>query len=275
MANASPGPPGPNLLAGETAAGEVRFARSGTSRAEPFDAVDSLARSLDRREFLFDRRADRLVLTASGFEVAPVVLAVHPWSDGRCHTVSVTRVRHPRLIPGGLYEYQHADARLVAAALADGCRQWIDTDLDPLTDAAADEPSRCSAMDIEVPATAGRPAHHRRIVYGPVDIRSSSADPPRPIVDADGHPFCGCCLLTHSMDALQQHVEGQATVGIRLFAARLSDGSVGADCRVNGDDFDPGRAALRRYVRTWPGRVPQTRKQYVVITSVPTPTEAE
>ena len=84
-------------------------------------------------------------------------------------------------------------------------------------------------------------------------------------MDADGHPFCACCLFTQNMAAFGPQVGGQGTFGIRLLAARLGDGTVAADCRVNGAEYEPGKAALRRYARTWPGREPVTRKQYVVV----------
>ena len=46
---------------------------------------------------------------------------------------------------------------------------------------------------------------------------------------------------------------------------RDQDGTAGADCRINGEDYEPGMAALRAYVATWPGRGFEFRKQYVFI----------
>ena len=37
-----------------------------------------------------------------------------------------------------------------------------------------------------------------------------------------------------------------------------------ADCRVNGDDFEPGAIALRAYATTWPDAGYEFRKQYVI-----------
>ncbi len=34
---------------------------------------------------------------------------------------------------------------------------------------------------------------------------------------------------------------------------------------MNGEDFEPGKAALRKYAATWPDRGVEFRKQYVVV----------
>ena len=260
---------GPNKLATAVVAGEVTFARHGTARVEPFDAVDSLMRALDRREFLYDRHGDRLRLAASGLEVAPVVLAIHQLNDGTCQTVSSVAVGHPTVITDGMFEFQHAHGRLVAAALATGFAEWIDSDLDVLVEAVTDAPDRCTTLDLVVPATADGPARVRRAFVGPVDVRFSSTTGHRPKLPSPDGPLHGPSLvIVGAPNAFGPVIDRDATVGIRLTAVRRADGSAAADCRVNGRDFDPGRAALREHVRTWPGRTPEVRKQYVVIRSV-------
>ena len=62
--------------------------------------------------------------------------------------------------------------------------------------------------------------------------------------------------------------ETDAFYAIRLFAAREADGTVQADCRINGEDFEVGRKALRQYVLTWPPRGFEYRKQYVIMQSM-------
>jgi len=54
-----------------------------------------------------------------------------------------------------------------------------------------------------------------------------------------------------------------------LFAMRNSQGHAEADCRVNGEEFEPGKLALRKYVETWPEAGIEFRKQYVVIQNIP------
>jgi hypothetical protein len=53
--------------------------------------------------------------------------------------------------------------------------------------------------------------------------------------------------------------------GIRLFAMRRQDGAAGADCRLNGEDWEPGKNALIDYVNLWPDRGVEFRKQYVIL----------
>ena len=60
-------------------------------------------------------------------------------------------------------------------------------------------------------------------------------------------------------------MEGERLYGLRLFAARGEDGAPQADCRVNGDDWEPGAQALREYVKTWAEAGYEFRKQYVVL----------
>ena len=57
--------------------------------------------------------------------------------------------------------------------------------------------------------------------------------------------------------------------GIRLFALRGPDGVAGADCRVNGEDWEPGKNALIKYVSSWPNRGVEFRKQYVILQNQP------
>jgi hypothetical protein len=42
---------------------------------------------------------------------------------------------------------------------------------------------------------------------------------------------------------------------------RDEDGTPGADCRINGEDYESGMEALRSYVATWPEAGLEFRKQ--------------
>ena len=57
--------------------------------------------------------------------------------------------------------------------------------------------------------------------------------------------------------------------GIRFFAARNSDGVAEADCRINGEDWPPGKEALRAYVAKWPDLGFEFRKQFVIVQNLP------
>ena len=80
--------------------------------------------------------------------------------------------------------------------------------------------------------------------------------------------------MTNSFAAFKDLIEDDAFPGIRFFAARDADGSPLADCRVNGEDWEPGAEALRAYVKTWPGDGYEFRKQYVVLQTVPATSSA-
>jgi hypothetical protein len=70
------------------------------------------------------------------------------------------------------------------------------------------------------------------------------------------------------MLAFQALLETDDFYGIRFYAMRDADGNPQADCRVNGEDWEPGAAALREYVAKWPERGFEFRKQYVVLQTV-------
>jgi hypothetical protein len=55
---------------------------------------------------------------------------------------------------------------------------------------------------------------------------------------------------------------------MRLYAARYADGTVVADCRVNGEEYPMGAEHLKKYAETWPHRGLEIRKQYVAIRTV-------
>ncbi len=79
------------------------------------------------------------------------------------------------------------------------------------------------------------------------------------------HPFCPCCLFTNSHEAFKPIIESPGLFAIRLYAARDASGEPTADCRINGKEFEPGKAELRTYVAKWPDAGVEFRKQYVVV----------
>lgn len=263
-----PNPTPVNLIPDMTNAGEVTIRHAGTSRTEPFDATDTLARVLDRREFLYDRSEQAVRLRESELAMSPRVMGVYVLPDGRCQTVCTVTVLHRRLFPDGLFEYQYATGRLVSGSLATGFAEWVDTDLDVLIEAVTGKVDRCTLLDVIVPATADRPLRLRRAFIGPIEQRGSSAAvnrhkqrQPR----TEGAVFGPSLCLTDSPATFVGQIEGDGLFGLKFYGVRQSSGTVGADCRVNGNEFDPGKKALAKYVRTWPGREPRAEKQYVVI----------
>jgi hypothetical protein len=179
------------------------------------------------------------------------------------HTVSTVQVNHPTLAPAGVFEYQHSGGETLNESVAEGLAQWVKMDFVVLVDALRPKPGTCSAMEMSFPAKEGLPARKRRAVLGPVYHARNSGERTEP----EEHPFCPCCLLTNSFEAFKDLVMGYDVHFLRLFAMR-EHGEVGADCRVDGHDFEPGAEALRAYARTWPGGGFEVRKQLVVVQSV-------
>src|SRR5262249_27102700 len=149
----------------------------------------------------------------------------------------------------GLFEYQHSAANSVADALRDGFDQWAQVDLVPLLDALEQKPAGCTFMEMSFPEKEGQPSRIRRAILGPV-AHFMSKPPNRP--ENEEHPFCPCCLLTNSFQAFEQFITGAGFFALRLFAARDEQGAPQADCRVNGEEYEPGKAALRAYAQSWP-----------------------
>jgi len=111
----------------------------------------------------------------------------------------------------------------------------------------------------------------RRVVLGPISHMVSS--PAKN--EKEEHPFCPCCLFTKAGDIWKEKISDSGFYGIRLFAMRLADGSAGADCRVNGEDWAVGKTALTEYVKSWPNQGVEFRKQYIIIQNPPADLECE
>lgn len=243
-------------------AGTLELSSGGRSWTEHFDAVGQAAAAFESRGYPVTRLETWLEHRDSSFSLLPLLAEVQLLEGGGVHTVTTMQVNHPGLIPGGVFEYQHATGDNMADSLTKGFDQWVQTDFVTLLDALRAEPEVCSAMEMTFPAKDGKPPRLRRAVLGPV---GHFADKP-PDAEED-HPFCPCCLLTNSFEAFRSLIEADAFYGLRLFALRDGDGEPAADCRVNGDDWEQGAQALRDYAGTWRPAGYEFRKQYVVLQS--------
>ncbi|HJU39796.1 MAG TPA: DUF6348 family protein [Tahibacter sp.] len=233
----------------------------------PDDFAALLAAALARHGHAATRDGARiaigpLTLETQLEETAPTAgkLRVTTSVDTRCAAFG----EHP------LTEFLHGAGDTVAAAAVHGYDRWATTDLVALLDAARETPERCMSMSMQFPATALHGAFERRIVFGPVEQMQANPSMTQP--GDEDHPFCPCCLFTRSLldiEDIRRLVESEHTLGMRLFAARISDGELQSDCRINTHDYAEGAEALRRYAATWPGTGLEWRKQYVVIRTVP------
>jgi hypothetical protein len=212
-----------------------------------------------------------LLLDDSGVTLGPSLENLTPVHQKGVQTVTTIDIRHAAFNVERIYEYQHSSGNSTEESLAFGFDQWAKTDLVALLDALRTAPVDCTTLDMEFPASGTTPARHRQAVLGPVAHTCERPRPPRerPPENQDDHDFCPCCLLTHSFEAFKKLIEDDTLYGIRLLALRDQNGDAAADCRVNGEEWEAGKKALRSYVSTWDDAGFEMRKQYVVLRTVP------
>lgn len=243
----------------------VTLAYGGRPRSEEVDVLESAARVLRRHGHTTKAEGTCLEVRGSGLILRPQIVDAVPLERGGVRTVTTVEIRHPAVIPHGVFEFQHAAADSAPESVTQGLDQWVRTDFLALLDSLRPKPEVCMCLEMEFPESDGRPTRTRRAILGPVTHYATqspgSADP-------EGHPFCSCCLLTRSFEAFKPLFEADVFFGLRLFASRGTDGMPEADCRVNGEDWEAGALALREYVTTWPGSGFEFRKQYVILQTI-------
>jgi hypothetical protein len=244
----------------------VEFAVDGEA---PVDVVALTRETLRSRGFVSERVDHALHVDGLGLVLAPRVVGVERVSDGGgFRTTSIVRVTHAALFPTPIFEFQHAAGNDLRESLESGMRGWADLDLPVLTDATRATPEECTAMELQFPANETRGAYVRRILLGPpAHVGMVPATGGKP--SAHEHSYCPCCLTTNCFDAFRPLIESDDTFALRLFAARRDDGELLADCRVNGQEFPSGQAALVAYAATWPHHGYEYRKQYVIMQRKP------
>jgi len=195
----------------------------------------------------------------SGLVLQPGFVSFRQIPQG-VQTLTTVEVCQPAQTDAGVFEFQHSTGQDPRQSIAKGFEGWMQLDLPVFIDALRPKPERCTFMDFDFPAQGTKPARKRRVVFGPVShLVSRAAEGP---VD---HPFCPCCLFTRSLDAMNQLVQEDRFCGLRLFASCDQDGIIGADCRLNGNDWPLGKTALIAYAKTWPDCGVEFRKQYVIL----------
>ncbi|HEV3078378.1 MAG TPA: DUF6348 family protein [Gemmataceae bacterium] len=256
----------------------VAFSTGDRSWTETVDLISLAAAALNKHSYSVKNEKTWLLHPDSGIMILPQLVGIEPLEKGGVRTVTTMQTNHPTLSPAGVFEYQHSAAGTVAESIAKGFEQWVQTDFVPLMEALRPRPEKCTTMEMSFPETADKPPRFRRAILGPV-AHLMTKPPPQPntsgeaqkregVAEEPDHPFCPCCLLTNSFQAFKGLLEDDAFYGLRLFAARDENGDAQADCRVNGEDFEPGAQALREYARTWPEAGYEFRKQYVILQSI-------
>ncbi len=228
------------------------------------DLVELLTAVLTERAHTVTRDGG-CVRLSSGLVLRPQVVSFEPEHPKGVQTSSTIEFSHPVMDGRALFEYQHSHGPDLQSSFRSGFDLWAQLDLATILDALGETPTASQYMIKEWPAseTRARP-FKRRLVLGPT--AHWVADGKRG--EDEAHPFCPCCLFTSSFEAFLPLLETDRFFGIRFFALRDSHGDAQADCRVDGEDFEPGRLALLKYVETWPARGFEFRKQYVVMQTV-------
>jgi hypothetical protein len=250
---------------GHCGAIHVDFSNKGREWAEDADPFQILADVLRARGIKAKHEEEgspqAWLELENGWIVRPGFFQMEPQDDDSVRTSTTIDMNHPELCPGGIFEYQHAAGATMNESLRAGFEGWAATDLPVLIDASREKPEICTFMILEYPATRSLPARKRQILFGP-PVRTVTRGAAK---SKEEHEYCPCCLLTNSMEAFQRQIEGNDFCGVRLYAARNSKGGGEVDCRVNGVDWALGKAALKKYVKKWPDRGFEFRKQFVAI----------
>jgi hypothetical protein len=261
---------------GISAAGEIAFSNGPKTWTEHYNVVTLMASVLRDLGYLIEREESWLLHPGSGFALLPRLVQLRPLEKGGVQTTTTLQTHHPALVPDGVFEYQHATGDKVEDSLRKGFEQWAQTGFVALLDALQPMPANCTTLRMTFPEKDGKLGYARRAVLGPVthwaehpEIYSEKSTPGSGENveggQGEGHAFCPCCLLTRSFEAFREFVEDSGFYGLLLLAVRDAKGVPQADCRVNGNDWEKGAEALRKYGATWPEAGYEMRKQYVVL----------
>jgi len=252
---------------GQGSQGTIALSSQGKEWTEELNLFEILREVLAKGGFGSDTQEDWLV-SEIGLWLKPQIVSFAPHDDGWVKTCTTIEVAHPSSLSLPCFEFQHSVGDSVTASVRRGFEEWAQIDWPVFVHLASDQ-GNCMVMELEG-GDAAEPK--RRILLGPV--RQFMREPAPVAADGEEHDFCPCCLLTNCLitdsgKALMSEIFSNGTRGLRFFAMRNESGEVSADCRINGEDFEPGAEALKAYAATWPQRGFETRKQYALIEPKP------
>lgn len=263
---------------GTGSAGSTHFSNARENWSEHFDLVNLLKSVLESKGHMVRAESSWLSLANSDYLLLPQIVEVQPLEKGGVRTTTTIQANHSVLTLEGVFEFQHSTGNNLEDSFQSGFDQWAETDLVVLLDALRPKPETCTVLEMQFPEKDRTTTYSRRAVLGPVAhfLQNPQAAAKRNTSECDGirgekcesHEFCPCCLLTNSYDAFKELIEDRRFYGIRLYAMRDPNGASQADCRVNGNDWEKGAEALRKYVSTWPEAGLEVRKQYVVLHTI-------
>lgn len=220
-----------------------------------------------------------MVLLPSGLRLQAALLETHDLealrvAEGRVATATRIVAYNDTCFPAGLPELQHATGTDAAQAIAAGFATWAKTALVTLEDVvrfglgAGVRDSTLLAISYPGPHAGDATAY--QAILGPiVQVGADGRQASGAGLDMDEDELCPACMTTRIQDALCERLSPAGCSGIGLVAVRDAEGALAAECRINGERFEPGVARLLAYAQSWPARGFEYRQQYVVIRPLP------
>ena len=107
-----------------------------------------------------------LVHWDSAFVLLPRLVNLQPLEKGGVRTTTTIQTNQPRLVPHGVFEYQHSTGDNPEESFRKGFEGWLQTDFVALLEALRPNPSTCTTLKMNFPEKDGKPAISRRAVLG-------------------------------------------------------------------------------------------------------------
>ena len=108
--------------------------------------IELTALAMEKRGYSVTRHDTCVEHRDSGFIIEPVFFDSPPSTTLVRANTAIT-ISHPGLIPGGVFEYQHAFGKTLDDAIREGIDQWLQLDFVVFLDALRDTPEQCQALE--------------------------------------------------------------------------------------------------------------------------------
>lgn len=226
--------------------------------SESVNLITALSDVLTQNQYAHTK-FDSWITLPAGLILQPQIVAIDPLdSVGVKSTTTIEITFGTENEEQSLFEYQHSSGSTVIDSISNGFEAWISSDLVVILEAISGKFEHCTRLEMTIPELEGT----RLAVLGPITYYAKHQSAVQ-----EEHPFCPCCLLTNNFEMFRQQIRDTAVYGIRMFAMRKENGDLAADCRINGHDYQDGKASLINYAQSWPNCDFEFRKQYVILIS--------
>jgi len=231
--------------------GKCAFTNGNDTWEEEFNLPDNLRKIFDNNKIQYKLIDDFIIVENIFFK--PEMVGIKPLENKDVRTVTIISYFHENLVRSGSFEFQHSVGSNINESVDKGFSDWFSCDFPVITESILDKPKNCTTMVLKSEICS------RKIFLGPaMHLVKNNNDV------KEEHPFCQCCFITNNFQNFEKYLTGSDFYGIRMYAIRDADGHINADCRINGIDYESGKNMLIEYVKTWPDRGFEVRKQYVI-----------